>query len=105
DPNNDFPRKADLFNPDGTPKYNTNWQKATTRTAVPHQHSLTFSGGSDKLTVAANVSYRDNQGIMRNTYERQLNGFVNLNWDVKDWFHLQAVVNLGRTTAVILKTA
>lgn len=95
DPNNDFARKDDLFNPDGTPKYNTNWQKVTTRTAMPHQHSLTFSGGTDKLTVAANVSYRDNQGIMRNTYEKQLNGFVNLNWDVKEWFHLQAVVNLG----------
>jgi len=95
DPNNHFARKDDLFNPDGTPKYNTDWQKVTTHTAMPHQHSLTFSGGTEKLTVAANVSYRDNQGIMRNTYEKQLNGFVNLNWDVKEWFHLQAVVNLG----------
>ncbi len=99
DPNNDFARKADLFHPDGTPKYNTDWQEVTTRTAFPQQHALTFSGGSDKMTVAANVSYRDNQGIMRNTYQKQLNGFVNLNWDLKEWFHLQAVVNVGNSNS------
>ena len=64
DPSNMFTHKNDLFNPDGTPKYDTDWQDAVTRTAFSHQHSLSFSGGSDKLTAVANVSYKDNQGIM-----------------------------------------
>ncbi|GHT27903.1 SusC/RagA family TonB-linked outer membrane protein [Bacteroidia bacterium] len=99
DSNYNFTRKNDLFNADGTPKYNTDWQDATTRTAFSHQHSLTFSGGSEKMRAVANISYKDNQGIMLETYRKQLNGFVNLDWDLKDWFHLQTVVNIGTSNA------
>ncbi|MDR1200659.1 MAG: TonB-dependent receptor [Tannerellaceae bacterium] len=96
-PDNNFARKADLFNADGTPKYNTDWQDEVTRNSFSHQHSLSFSGGNDKLTAVANVSYRDNQGIMLETYRKQLTGFLNLSWDLKDWFRLQAVMNMGNT--------
>ena len=94
-----FTHKNDLFNPDGTPKYDTDWQDAVTRTAFSHQHSLSFSGGSDKLTAVANVSYKDNQGIMLETYKRQLNAFINVGWDLKEWFHLQAMLNVGSSNA------
>lgn len=99
DPSNNFSRKHDLFNADGTPKYDTDWQDAVTRTAFSHQHSLSFSGGSDKLTAVANVSYKDNQGIMLETYKRQLNAFINVGWDLKEWFHLQAMLNVGSNNA------
>lgn len=82
DPDNTFARKDDLFNSDGTPKYNINWQREATRVAVSHQHALTFSGGKDNIKVLANVSYRNNEGIMLNSYYKQLNGFLNLDWDV-----------------------
>lgn len=95
DPNNDFPHKNDLFNPDGTTKYNTDWQKAVTQTAFFHKHSLTFSGGGEKLTALANVTYDDNQGIILNTYRKKLNSFINIGWDLKDWFHIQAILNVG----------
>jgi TonB-linked SusC/RagA family outer membrane protein len=97
DPNNNFAHKADLFNADGTPKYNTDWQDEVTHDSFSHQHSLSFTGGSDKLTAVANISYRDNQGIMLETYRKQLTGFLNLSWDLKDWFRLQAVMNTGNT--------
>lgn len=99
DPSNNFAHKSDLFNPDGTPKYDTDWQDAVTRTAFSHQHSLSFSGGGDKLTAVANVSYKDNQGIMLETYKRQLNAFINVGWDLKEWFHLQAMLNVGSSNA------
>lgn len=99
DPSNNFSRKQDLFNADGTPKYDTDWQDAVTRTAFSHQHSLSFSGGSDKLTAVASVSYKDNQGIMLETYKRQLNAFINVGWDLKEWFHLQAMLNVGSNNA------
>ncbi|MDQ0109761.1 TonB-linked SusC/RagA family outer membrane protein [Chitinophaga terrae (ex Kim and Jung 2007)] len=95
DPNKTFERKSDLFNADGTPKYNTNWQKEATRLAISHAHSLSFSGGKDNLTAVANVSFKDQQGILLSSYSKQVNGFINLGWDVKKWFHLQAVLNTG----------
>ena len=91
----DFPRKADLFNPDGTPLYNTNWQREATRVAISHNHSLTFSGGKDDLSVIANLSYRDNEGIMLNSYDKRLNAYINVGWQVKPWLHIQGSLNVG----------
>lgn len=91
----DFPRKADLFNPDGSPKYNTNWVEASTRTAVSHNHSLTFSGGKDNLNVLANVAYRNNEGIMLNSYDKRISAYLNIGWDVKPWLHIKGLLNTG----------
>ncbi len=91
----DFPRKADLFNPDGTPIYNTNWQRESTRLAISHNHSLTFSGGKEDLSVTANVSYRNNEGIMLNSYDKRVNAYINLGWQVKPWLHIQGSLNAG----------
>jgi TonB-linked SusC/RagA family outer membrane protein len=95
DPANNFPRKAELFNPDGTPKYNTDWQDESTQLAVSDQHSLTFSGGKDEFTILANVSYKNNQGIMLNSYAKQLNGYINIGWDVKPWLNIKASLTAG----------
>jgi len=95
DPDNLFTRKDDLFNSDGTPKYNVNWQREATHVAVSHQHALTFSGGKDNIKILANISYRNNQGIMLNSYYKQLNGFLNLDWDVKPWLNIKANINAG----------
>jgi TonB-linked SusC/RagA family outer membrane protein len=95
DPNNNFARKTDLFNTDGTPKYNTDWQKEATHTAVSDNHSLSFSGGKDGLTVLANVAFRNQQGIIKSTYSKQLTGFISLGWDVKPWMHIDAQLNSG----------
>ncbi|NCD69737.1 SusC/RagA family TonB-linked outer membrane protein [Mucilaginibacter agri] len=95
DPTNNFARKSDLFNVDGTPKYNTDWQKEATRTAISHQHSLTFSGGKDDFTILANISYKNNEGIMLNSYAKQLNGYINIGWDVKPWLNIKASLNAG----------
>jgi TonB-dependent starch-binding outer membrane protein SusC len=90
-----FPRKADLFNPDGSPIYNTNWQREATRLAISHNNSLTISGGKEDLSVLANISYRNNQGIMLNSYDKRLNAFINLGWQVKPWLHVQGSLNTG----------
>lgn len=95
DPASTFTRKNDLFNTDGTPKYNTDWQKEATQLAVSHQHSLTFSGGKDDFTILANFSYKNNEGIMLNSYARQLNGYINISWDVKPWLNIKASLNAG----------
>ncbi|WP_298732553.1 TonB-dependent receptor [uncultured Chitinophaga sp.] len=95
DPDWKFPRKEELFNADGTPKYHTDWQDAASRLAISHEHALSFSLGKDDISALASLSYNDQQGILINSYSRQVNGFINLGWDVKKWLHLQAVINSG----------
>lgn len=91
----DFPRKSDLFNPDGTPIYNTNWIRESTRIAISQNHSLTFTGGKEDLNAIANISYRNNEGIMLNSYDKRLNAYINVGWQVKPWLHVQGSINTG----------
>ncbi|WP_164849867.1 TonB-dependent receptor [Mucilaginibacter limnophilus] len=95
--NTPFPttgRMDELF--DGfTPNYNTDWQDESTRMGILNNHSLTFSGGKEGLSIMANITYRNQTGIMLNAYEKQLKGYMNLNWDVKPWLHLDFRLNAG----------
>ena len=46
--------------------YDTDWLKAVTRKAgYTQNHSLSLNGGSSSSTYSANVTYSDDQGIMR----------------------------------------
>jgi len=92
-----FLRKAELFDEDGNPIYDTNWQKEATRLAISNDLALTFSGGNETVNTVATVNYKHNEGILLNSYEDQLNVFLNMNWKVKDWFDLQTTINGGGT--------
>ncbi|WP_158534874.1 SusC/RagA family TonB-linked outer membrane protein [Mucilaginibacter hurinus] len=91
----DFPRKADLFNADGSPKYNTDWVDESTRLGVSNNHSLAFTGGTEKMSITANLNYRNLQGLLLNSYEKRVSGFVNVMWKVKPWLDIQAQINTG----------
>ncbi|WP_127132824.1 SusC/RagA family TonB-linked outer membrane protein [Pseudoflavitalea rhizosphaerae] len=95
DPANDFARKSELFNPDGRPRYNINWQKEATRIALSTNSSLTFTGGKDNMTSLVNVSYKRQEGIMLNSSLQQINLFANLGWEVKPWLNFKAILSGG----------
>lgn len=99
DATNDFLRKSELFNADGTAKFNTDWQEECTRLAISDHHSLSFSGGSKDFSALANLSYKNDQGILLNSNRKQLNGFINLNWNVKKWLNVQTSINAGSNEA------
>lgn len=53
--------------------YETDWLKAVTRKAgYTQNHSLNLSGGSQASAYSANVTYNDEEGIMRNSDSRNL---------------------------------
>lgn len=55
--------------------YDTDWLAAVTRKAgFKHNHSLTLEGGSATNTYSANVTYSDEDGIMRKSDNRNLKG-------------------------------
>ncbi|MEO7767261.1 MAG: SusC/RagA family TonB-linked outer membrane protein, partial [Ferruginibacter sp.] len=57
---------------------NTDWYKEISRSAISHQHNLSFSGGSEHTTYNVSLNYRNSQGIAITTGFQQLNGRVNL---------------------------
>jgi TonB-linked SusC/RagA family outer membrane protein len=51
---------------------NTDWQKAITRTAYQHRHSVGISGGSNTFNYIASVSYQNQQGIVITSDKQQV---------------------------------
>ena len=55
----------------------TDWQDATTETAITHEHNLSFSGGNESTTYRASLGYLDNRGIIEDTGIERVTARVN----------------------------
>jgi TonB-linked SusC/RagA family outer membrane protein len=62
-----------LFNADGSPKYDTDWQKEASRTAISHNHQLSIQRGDTDSSIGAFLNYTDQQGVLLNSYFKRLN--------------------------------
>jgi TonB-linked SusC/RagA family outer membrane protein len=81
-----------LFNADGTPKYNTDWQREASRTAISHNHQLNIQRGGENSSIGAFLNYTDQQGVMLNSYFKRVN--AKLAYDDKPTEWLSTSVNL-----------
>src|SRR5690606_4875240 len=63
-----------LFDANGKPLYDTDWQEEATRTAVSQNHQLSFQSKAEKSSFGAFVNYSDMEGIMLNNYLKRING-------------------------------
>ena len=91
-----------LFNADGSPKYNTDWQKASTHTAVSNNHELSIQTRGENSSTGVFLNYTYNQGIMLNSDIRRYN--VRFTHDAKlaKWVDLGAnvLVNYSKENEV-----
>ena len=74
-----------LFDANGNPLYDTDWQDEATRTAISQNHNLSFTGGDDKQSYGLFLNYADQEGIiLRSDLKRYSARFVMDN-QIKDW--------------------
>ncbi|WP_346860742.1 TonB-dependent receptor [uncultured Draconibacterium sp.] len=60
--------------------YDTDWLKAVTRKAgYTQNHSLSLTGGSESSTYSANVTYSDEEGIMRKSDSEDIKAQLDFN--------------------------
>jgi len=80
--------------------YDTDWLKAVTRKAGYKQnHSLTIEGGSKNSTYSGNVTYSDEQGIMRKSDNRNLKMQLDFTqYTLNDMLKINLNVLYGRQT-------
>lgn len=81
-----------LFNADGSPIYNTDWQREASRTALSHNHQISIQRGDKESSVGAFLNYTDQQGVLHNSYMKRLN--AKLAYDDKPTKWLSTGVNL-----------
>ncbi len=74
-----------LFDENGNPLYDTDWQEEATRVAISHNHQLSFQSKAENSSFGAFLNYADMEGIMLNNYLERVNGKITYDASPKDW--------------------
>lgn len=77
-----------LFDANGNPLYDTDWQEEATRTAISHNHQLSVQGRSEKSSFGTFINYAQIQGIMKNNWLDRINGKIAYDVTPKKWLSL-----------------
>ncbi len=84
-----------LFNPDGSPIYDTNWEKETTRTAISQDHHISIRSGSEKSSTGLFLNYTDQEGVFLNSYLRRADAKFTYNTKLNDWLSVGTILRLN----------
>ncbi len=88
--------KAPYFNIDEVENPGTDWQDVVLRTALVQNHTVTFSGSSDKTHYSLSGNYYDQEGIIINTGVKRGSVRLNLDHELNNWLKLAINLNLSR---------
>jgi TonB-linked SusC/RagA family outer membrane protein len=84
-----------LFDANGKPLYDTDWQEEATRVAISHNHQFSVQQGNEKSSVGAFLNYSDNEGVMLNSWMKRVNAKIAYDAKPKKWldFGINMLVN------------
>ena len=77
--------QAPFFDVDTIRNPGTDWQDVIFRTAPIQNHTITFSGNSEKTRYSLSGNYYNQQGIIINSGIQRGSLRLNLNHDIKSW--------------------
>lgn len=78
---------------DGSKVKSTDWTDFVAQTAITQEHSLSASGGTDKIQAYGSFGYLDQEGTqIGQAYERYTTK-VSIDLQPKDWFRMGASIN------------
>jgi TonB-linked SusC/RagA family outer membrane protein len=74
-----------LFDAQGNPLYDTDWQKESFQKAFTQNHQLGFTGGNEKGSYGAFLNYRNENGVMRESWQKRYAGRFVFDTQIKSW--------------------
>ncbi len=77
-----------LFDSNGQPLYNTDWVKEVEQHDLSQNHQLGVSGGSDNTTYGVYLGYRDENGLLLNSYLKRYSARFTLDSKVTDYLRV-----------------
>lgn len=77
----------------GTNVPSTNWMDFAAQTGVSQQHTLSVSGGTEKMKAYGSFGYLDNTGTLKGQSYRRYNGTVSVDIKPNEWFSMGANLN------------
>lgn len=77
-----------LFDANGNPLYNTDWLKESVQNKLSQNHQLGVTGGNENTTYGVFLGYRDENGLLLNSYLKRYSGRFTVDTRVKDWLKI-----------------
>ncbi|PZX55869.1 TonB-linked SusC/RagA family outer membrane protein [Algoriphagus ratkowskyi] len=74
-----------LFDSNGNPLYDTDWQDESFQQAFTQNHQLSFTGGNQDDSFGAYLGYRDEDGLMKESWMKRFSGRFVFDSKIKDW--------------------
>ncbi|WP_246168822.1 SusC/RagA family TonB-linked outer membrane protein [Rudanella paleaurantiibacter] len=77
-----------LFDASGQPLYDTDWQDESFQKALTQNHQLSFSGGNSKDNFGVYLGYRNENGLVRESYLKRYAGRFVFDSQLKNWIRV-----------------
>ena len=74
-----------LFDSKGDPLYETNWLEEATQHKLGMNQQIGFSGGNENTTYSISLGYRNDQGLLLNSYLKRYSGRFSFDSQIKSW--------------------
>ncbi|WP_168803193.1 SusC/RagA family TonB-linked outer membrane protein [Chitinophaga oryzae] len=82
-----------LFDSQGNPLYDTDWQDETFQKAFTQNHQLGFTDGDEKKSFGAFLNYRTQEGLARGSWQDRYAGRIVFDSKIKDWLKVGGTLN------------
>jgi len=82
-----------LFDSNGNPLYDTDWQKEAFQKAFTQNHQLSFTGGNGKDSYGAYMGYRNENGLVKNSWLKRYAGRFVMDTQIKDWLKVGGTIS------------
>ncbi len=82
---------------DGSKVIDTDWADMVSRTGVTQEHTLSVSGGTEKVNASASFGYLDNEGTQKGQEYRRYNFTATADVQAKPWFKMGGSINIAYT--------
>lgn len=74
-----------LFDANGNPLYDTDWLKESTQSKLSQNHQLSVTGGNADNSYGVYLGFRDDNGLLLNSYLKRYSGRFVMDSQVKPW--------------------
>ncbi|MBC9796780.1 SusC/RagA family TonB-linked outer membrane protein [Sinomicrobium weinanense] len=74
-----------LFDADGNPLYDTDWQDEALREAFTQNHQLGFTNGNENGNYGIFLNYRNEEGIVYGSWQKRYSGRFTFDSNINDW--------------------
>jgi TonB-dependent starch-binding outer membrane protein SusC len=87
-----------VWDASGNNLYDTDWLKETTQNKLSQNHQLGFTGGNERTTYSLSLGYRDDEGLLKNSYLTRYSGRFTIDDQIKKWLKVGGTLSYNNQT-------